>query len=161
MITTRTIFDIQYPVYVIHSDNVELIDGILWLDDQVLDDRNMPGETLGKRRLQTPMKSLYPLRYMIEDEIGLISHRRNTFIDSNGEAFIYTKTRIANIKYHKVTKIEKKEVASVLWLKGISFPFLEKRPPNKNWAGVLYNKNIPWIIFDFSDVQKKDTWRKI
>ena len=31
--------DLRYPVYVIHSDNVELLDGIIWLDDQVLDDK--------------------------------------------------------------------------------------------------------------------------
>ena len=30
--------DLIFPVYVIHSENVELIDGILWLDNQVLDD---------------------------------------------------------------------------------------------------------------------------
>jgi len=67
---TRSLFEINFPVYVVHTDNIELIDGILWIDDQVLDDRNMPGDTLGKRRLQTPMKSLYPLKYMIEDEVG-------------------------------------------------------------------------------------------
>lgn len=158
---TRSLFEISFPVYVVHTDNIELIDGILWIDDQVLDDRNMPGDTLGKRRLQTPMKSLYPLKYMIENEIGLISHRRNTFIDSDGEPFIYVKTRTATIKYHKIAKIEKKEIATVLWLKGINFPFLEKRPPLGKWAGVLYNKTIPWMIFDFSESPKKDTWRKI
>ena len=52
---------IEFPVFVIHTDNVEEIDGILWIDDQVLDDKNMSGETLGARRLETPMKSIYPL----------------------------------------------------------------------------------------------------
>ena len=37
----------------------------------------MSGETLGVRRLQSLMKSIYPLRYMIEDEIGLMKHRGN------------------------------------------------------------------------------------
>ena len=59
--------ELQFPIYVIHSDNVELIDGIIWLDDQVLDDKNMKGDTLGLRRLQSPMKSIYPLKYMIKD----------------------------------------------------------------------------------------------
>ena len=71
----------KFPVYVVHTDNVELIDGILWVEDQVLDDKNMSGETLGKRRLQTPMKSLYPLRYMITDTVELIKHRGNFYID--------------------------------------------------------------------------------
>ena len=48
----------KYPVYVIHGEPEEL-DNMLWLNDQVIDDRNMLGETLGLRRLQNPMKSLY------------------------------------------------------------------------------------------------------
>ena len=48
-----------FPCFVIHSDNVELIDGILWLDDQVLDDKNMSGHTLGIRRIQSPICLLY------------------------------------------------------------------------------------------------------
>ena len=71
--------ELIFPLYIIHSDNIELIDGILWLDDQVLDDKNMDGKTLGRRRIQSPMKSIYPLRYMIEDEIGLMRHRGKTF----------------------------------------------------------------------------------
>ena len=53
---------IQYPIYII-SEEPEEIDGLLLIGDQVLDDKNMPGKTLGMRRLQTPMKSKYPLRY--------------------------------------------------------------------------------------------------
>ena len=41
----------KFPVYVVHTDNVELIDGILWVEDQVLDDKNMSGETLGKKKI--------------------------------------------------------------------------------------------------------------
>ena len=37
----------KFPVYVVHTDNVELIDGILWVEDQVLDDKNMSGATIG------------------------------------------------------------------------------------------------------------------
>ena len=74
--------DINFPVFVVHTDNVELIDGILWIDNQVLDDRNMKGDTLGKRRLQSPMKSIYPLKYMIEDEAEMIKHQGKYYIDS-------------------------------------------------------------------------------
>ena len=60
--------NIDFPVFVLHTDNIELIDGILWIENQVLDDKNMSGKTLGIRRLQSPMKSLYPLKYMLENE---------------------------------------------------------------------------------------------
>ena len=46
---------IQYPIYII-SEEPEEIDGLLLIGDQVVDDKNMPGKTLGMRRLQTPMK---------------------------------------------------------------------------------------------------------
>ena len=96
----------EFPLYVVHTDEVMEADGILWIEDQVLDDKNMSGETLGKRRLQTPMKSLYPLRYMINDEIELIKHQGKFFIDSKGEFIIYEKTEKVQLKYHKILKVE-------------------------------------------------------
>ena len=154
---------LTFPCFVIHSDNVELIDGILWIDDQVLDDKNMLGTTLGRRRIQTPMKSIYPLRYMIEDEVGLMRHRGKTFIDNHGRVFNYEKTETCKIHYHKILKREKKTSATVLWLKDCPFPFAEKSPPNVEltWAGVLYREGIPWKIYDFSTERQKSTWRKI
>jgi hypothetical protein len=97
----------KFPVYVVHTDNIDMIDGILWIEDQVLDDKNMSGETLGKRRLQTPMKSLYPLRYMITDTVELIKHRGNFYIDSTGMFFRYYKQKSIPLKYHKIRKVAK------------------------------------------------------
>lgn len=74
---------IQYPIYII-SEEPEEIDGLLLIGDQVVDDKNMPGKTLGMRRLQTPMQSKYPLRYQLDDEVAMMKHRGKHFIDSNG-----------------------------------------------------------------------------
>ena len=123
---------VYYPIYVIHSDNVEELDGILWLDDQVLDDKNMQGEELGIRRLQTPMKSIYPLRYMIEDEIGMLKHRGTTFIDSKGNIVI-----------------------------PFPFKERRPPPSNCSWAGVLHLSGLPWKIWEYCEEKKKDTWRKV
>ena len=154
---------IQFPVFEIHTDNVEEIDGILWIDDQVLDDKNMSGETLGARRLETPMKSIYPLRYMIDDIIGVLKHRGKNFIDSNGYVFTYEKTDTLQIKYHKILRKVKKGVCAVVWLKDCPFAFTEKSPPppEVTWAGVLYRNDIPWKIYNYSDKKEKDTWRKV
>tara|TARA_R100000656_G_scaffold121986_2_gene97312 strand:+ start:2638 stop:3147 length:510 start_codon:yes stop_codon:yes gene_type:complete len=158
-----TVDDIEFPIYVIHSDNVEEIDGLLWLDDQVVDDKNMSGETLGKRRLQSPMKSIYPLKYMIEDEIGLMKHRGRNYIDTHGRIINYEKTKTLKLVYHKIRKREKKGIATVIWLKDCPFAFAEKSPPppDVTWAGLLYDSGIPWKIYDFTKVKKKETWRKI
>ena len=36
-----------FPVFTVHTNDVELVDGILWIENQVLDDKNMKGDTLG------------------------------------------------------------------------------------------------------------------
>ena len=38
--------DITWPVYVLHSDEVEERDGLLFCDTQIVDDKNMKGKTL-------------------------------------------------------------------------------------------------------------------
>lgn len=73
---------IEFPIFVVHTDNIELIDGILWIDNQVLDDLNVEGSTLGKRRLQSPMKSMYPLKYMLNDIKEYLIHQGKHYIDT-------------------------------------------------------------------------------
>ena len=75
--------NIKFPIYVLH-DEPEEIDGLVLIDDQVVDDKNMSGSTIGMRRLQTPMKSIYPLRYQVDDEVGMMKHRGKHFIDIIG-----------------------------------------------------------------------------
>ena len=57
---------IKFPIWVINSDNIWEQDGILFIDEKVLDDRNQKGDTIGKRRLQTPLKNLFNLKFQIE-----------------------------------------------------------------------------------------------
>jgi len=153
----------KFPLYVVHTDEVMEADGILWIEDQVLDDKNMSGETLGKRRLQTPMKSLYPLRYMINDEIELIKHQGKFFIDSKGEFIIYEKIEKVQLKYHKILKVERLRGRSIIKVKDIPFPFDVLRPTSseEKWAGVLYRKGIPWKLYETVKERKNNTWRKI
>ena len=47
---------LKLPIYPIHTDEILSVDGLLWIEDQVLDDRNMKGDTLGLRRLQSPIQ---------------------------------------------------------------------------------------------------------
>lgn len=154
---------ISFPVFVVHTDNIELIDGILWIDNQVLDDKNMKGKTLGQRRLQSPMISLYPLKYMIQDEAEMIKHQGKYYIDNKGHFVEKHKTTRVKLKYQKILRVEKKNIVSMLWLKNCPFPFPLKRPlpENASWAGVLYRQGFPWVLYDLSEEKKKDTWRKI
>lgn len=155
--------NIQFPIYVLNTDNVELVDGLLVAEDQIIDDKNMPGENLAMRRLQTPMKSIYPLKYMIDNIPDLIRHRGSNYIDSNGKYFFLEKTKTSPIKYHKIGRIDGKGNAALVWCLNIPFPFVCKRPPRleDTWAGILYRNGLPWELWEFSTERKKDTWRKI
>jgi hypothetical protein len=80
--------NIRFPLYVVHSDEVLRRDGVLWVDGAVLDDTNVHGESLGERRLRTPLKNMYDLKHQIDNFGGLIKHRGRFYIDSNGKFFI-------------------------------------------------------------------------
>ena len=80
---------LKFPIYPIHTDEILSVDGLLWIEDQVLDDRNMKGKTLGLRRLQSPMNSIYPIKYMIKDMPPYLAHQGKFSIDNSG--FFFTK----------------------------------------------------------------------
>ena len=155
--------NIKWPVYVLHSDEVEERDGLLFCDTQIVDDKNMSGKTLGVRRLQSPHKNLYQLKVMIEGFQDFVHHKGLNYIDSNGKYFRWIKNTKCNLISHKIQKVEKRDVATLIWCKDIPFPFLVKRPPEARlrYASVLYMGKQPSILYSFSEKQQKNTWRKI
>ena len=154
---------IEFPVFTIHSDDVVLSDGLLWIENKVLDDTNMRGESLGVRRLQSPMKSIYPLKYMVKNTADLLRHQGKHYIDNTGFVFTKEKNTVSKLKYHKIIRIDKKNVVSLLWIKDCPFPFELERPlvEGETWAGMLYRNNIPWLLYSTSSKKEKDSWRKI
>jgi len=154
---------IIFPIFTLHTDEIMFVDGILWIENQVLDDTNMKGETLGIRRLQSPMTSIYPLKYMLKDIRAYLDHQGKYYIDTTGRFFRKIKTTKVKLKYHKILRVEKKDIASVLWVKDCPFPFTMDRPlaGSEAWAGLLYRKGLPWLLYDTSSKKMKDSWRKI
>ena len=156
-------FNLVFPVYVLNSDNVWAQDGIVFIDEKVLDDLNQTGDTIGQRRLKTPLKNLFPLKFQIADIVGLIKHRGKNYIDSTGKYYHYEKTTFTKLVCHKIRKVEDNEESSTVWLKDIHFSFTEKRPPKstESWAQVLYLNGLPWKIYNFLEQEQKQTRRKI
>lgn len=154
---------LKFPVFPVHTDEVLLADGILWIENQVLDDTNMKGKTLGRRRLQSPMKSIYPIKYMLKDIPSYLNHQGKYYIDNSGYFFRKDKKYNIPLKYHKILRVDKKVIATVLWIKDCPFPFTLERPLPESctWAGILYREGIPWILYDVSEDKKKNTWRKV
>ena len=82
--------DIRFPLYVVHSDEVIRRDGILWIDGAVLDDTNVEGQSIGERRLRTPLKNMYDLKHQIDNFGGLVKHRGRFYV-TQMESFLFTK----------------------------------------------------------------------
>jgi hypothetical protein len=70
---------------------------------------------------------------------------------------------MCTVKYFKIKRIERKEVATVLWVQGIPSPFTVPRPPEDGmiWAGILHYHGLPWLLYEYSETKKPDTRRKV
>jgi len=154
---------IHFPLFVVHTDEIHLVDGILWIENQVLDDTNMKGKTLGVRRLQSPMKSIYPLKYMLGDIPSYLQHQGKYYIDSLGYFFTKHKKYKSPLKYYKILRVDKHDTISTLWIKDCPYPFTLKRPLPKShtWVGILHRDDAPWEIYNVSENKEKDSWRKV
>lgn len=154
---------LEFPVYRLPSDEIEIADGLVFIEGRLLDDRNMPGKTLGIRRLQTPYKKLFRLNKQVETVIGMMKQTSKYFIDSKGRIFMYEKTVFCDLIYYKIKKVQQKEVCSLLWLKGITSPFTILRPPEPGmlWAGILHFGGLPWKLYEYSETPLPKTVRKI
>jgi hypothetical protein len=163
VITYKTLHNIQFPVFLLYSNEWEYADGLLFVEGQVIDDTNMPGSTMGIRRLQTPQPDLYPLKKAIQNHNGILKQTTKCFIDNNGKPFIYQKTKFADLKYLKIIEVIRKDTASLIRVKGCTSPFTVPRPPlhGMQWAGILHLHGLPWMLYEYSEEKLKDTRRKV
>jgi hypothetical protein len=163
IVTYKNIHRATFPVFVLPSAEWHSQDRLLFVDGIVLDDRNMPSDTLGGRRLQTPCRDLFPLRKAVYNHAGLLKSGKKFFIDSIGKCFIYEKTKFCKVHYNKINQIDKKGIASLIWVNGINFPFTVPRPPEYGftYAGVLYLNNLPWLLYEYANDKLESIRRKV
>ena len=162
-ITYKGLSNVTYPAFRLPIMDWEFKDGLLIANNQIIDDTNMPGASLGVRRLQTPFKSLFPLEKSYDSPIAVIKETPGTYIDSIGKIFIYEKTIFSRLKYYKIKKIDKKITYSILWLHRVNFPIKIPRPPTPEftWAGMLHIDYRPWLLYGYATEKLGDTRRKI
>ena len=154
---------INFPVFSLPSPDIRMEEGKLMCSDLIIDNTNLDCETLGARRLQISQNlcPLYSCYSTIQDL--LLTKNNRVFIDNLGYPFEYNRTIIANIKYHIILKVLRKETATILKVQGVSFPVTVKRPPppEASWAGMLYLKNRPWMLYDYGTYRCASKRRKI
>ena len=163
VLTYKQLGKIQFPVYLLDSDNWDKQDGLLYCDGMLVDDTNQEGKTLGIRRLQTTFRTQYPLKRSIASPNGILKQRKPYFIDTRGVAFSYQKTLMCSMKYFEITEVILKETASIIRVKGVRTPFTVPRPPDSSmsWAGILHLHGLPWMLYEYSETKLKDTKRKV
>lgn len=160
----KDINSITFPVYNLPDHNYYTKDKVVfYADGTVIDDKNMPGETLGIRRLQCGRSDLFNIgRRCNPDFKSLLNSKNRIFIDNKGIIFEYVKEKNYPLVYHLISRVELRETHSVIVLKNLTLRFCVPRPPaqNINWARILYNGPFPWIIYDFKESKGTDSFRR-
>lgn len=173
--------EIHFPVFQLTSRPPQEVGGIVYYLNEsfnqdnaqfsqtirIVDDRNLPFETLSRRRLQIVADggALYPIRraiYFLGDFIKLV--RTNVwFIDSTGRYFQYKKTTRAKLRFYKVQNIfPLTGGGAIVQVQSLPqrFKVLFKPKENLTWAGVLELNKVN-ILYGLYPEKYPDTWRAI
>jgi hypothetical protein len=172
--------EINYPVFQLRNERPQVEndvtfylsgkwdkDGNETLHYRIIDDKSLPGDTLGKRRIRLKVaeEEVYPLRraiFFLGDLIKL-AKANVWFIDNLGKIFTYKKTARAKLSFHKVIKIFRIPSGGVIVeVEGISTRFKAMYPPDvdNRYAGILH-MNMSLILYGFYNEKFKDTWRGV
>lgn len=161
----QPIVDGDYVYYINESINTDT--NITSTRVKFIDDRSLPGDVLGIRRLAmkkagAPMFIITKAVYYLGDLIKL-SKSTTWFIDNSGRVFQYKKEKRVKLTCHKVSKILPiKGMGAVVELEGIPTRFKTLYSPNSDqaYAGVI-SIGLSKILYGFYSHQFKSTYRLV
>lgn len=142
-------------------------DGEYTYSHQIVDDKNIPAETLGRRRLLLDqqgvrLKKLTKALFFLGDVVKL-GKKGVWFIDNSGYVFTYVKTRRIPLRFFKVEKfIPIKTGGTLLEIKGIPGRFKTLHNPlsNEKYAGILVD-GMKYILYGLFTEQHQNTVRAV
>lgn len=123
--------DIKFPVFAI-SNSISILEeyGILYgvteLAKYKIDNTNLSGDTLGKRRRRIPRKDRYnfPKVFLTFEQL-LIAKPYKRYIDNSGHLFSYSKSTWTTVSTHKVRKQKHIEGEGILvYLNNVDVPLI-------------------------------------
>ena len=134
---------------------------------KIVDDINLTGETLAKRRLQlmvqeVPLAKLSNAVYFLGDFIKLADPKL-WFIDSNGKVFNYKRSTKARLKFYRISQlIPIKTGGVIVEVEGLSQRFKALYPPteDKLFVGILHF-GLALILYGFYDQKHDESWRLV
>jgi hypothetical protein len=134
---------------------------------KIVDDKNIPGATLGIRRMQflDSETKLFPIRTAIYFLADLIKLAKTTtwFIDTTGRVFQYKKSHRAKLQSFKLKKIVPScGMGCVVELesKANRFKSMVYPQPEQAYAVVATFNRIE-LLYGFSETPIKPTWRMV
>jgi len=160
---------INFPIFAIGSH------ARLWYENSVLflksesgiiykvDNKNLPYDTLAKRRRKIPKKERYNFIGTYFTFAQLVKSNKKLFVDSSGKLFKYKKDRRVSLIYKKIIGFKRIEGEGFLiFVKGITTPFLVSALVYnfEKYIGLLIIDG-GYLIYEFTKEQKPNTWRKI
>jgi hypothetical protein len=162
------LFDIAFPVYSLPREYIKIWDdfNVTYLETRygiyVLDNKNMQGDTVGKRRLHVNNSILYRPRHVYYNIPQFLHSNTNMFMDSLGRVFKYKKTHMVPLKYHKIIDIKRLESGDCSIELKINLPIKVncRLAHSVQYVAVLHTK-WGYILYSFSEYKKDDTRRKI
>lgn len=183
LINATSLSEIVFPVFNIGIHKPQVEKGLVfyyhereeYIEDElvtttkykVVDDQNLSGETLAKRRLQltveeVPLAKLSNAVYFLGDLIK-IADPKLWFIDSRGKIFNYKRTTRAKLKFYKVLRLLPINTGGVVVeVEGLSqrFKALYRPTEDKQYVGILHF-GVALILYGFYDQKYDETWRMV
>ncbi len=172
---------IAWPVYKIsNSNNITTEHSVSFIETmytdsngeekviiKVIDDKNLPGTTLGRRRLVLrtegrPIKYISKAIFMLGDLLNT-AKSNSMLIDNNGVIFKYTRSTMCRLSCHKINNIIRgPDLGVVLILDGVAqrFKLFNTPPPTLCYAGVLDYEHTK-LLYGLYEKPFKQTRRKI
>jgi hypothetical protein len=169
MPSSKDLSDINFPIFTITPTYKRIWDefNVKYIETAsgiyILDNMNLSGKTLGERRLHIKSGLRYIPRTAYYNITQLIKSKNKTYIDNTGCVFTYKKTRNVPLKYYKVMDVvNMDEEGCILLIKGINFKLRTncREAYDIKYIGLLIT-DTGYILYDTSNIQKKDTTRKI
>lgn len=136
---------------------------------RILDDTSIPGDTLGKRRMQLlQMKGVKLLKlpraiYFFSDLIKLCTGS-TSFIDSNGMVFTYTKSRSVPLIFKKITRKFPilNSIGTIIEIEGLPSRFKTAYClKSSEWVAGLLKIDSSYILYGIYDELYDNTRRKV
>lgn len=167
--------EIVFPVYKLAKQKPNEEEGVLFYLKsavyneircqvaQVIDDKNIPEDTLSRRRLriEKPFKLKCAIFFVGDLLKEAVKHQ--WFIDSQGAIFTLNKTTRVPLVYKKITNIIRDVGVAIIEVEDLPGRHMCLFPPmeGQTYAAFLRPTSRSYILYGFADKQYKDTFRKI